>query len=198
MLLEARLPLELPPEELRQLSLRGCVWAVARAQLRPALQRASSNGIPAYAVHPSGWSAAADGADCGEGVVKVSYSDHCSYLELVQFLLCLPPAPVTLLTPLPQPGSKFGYDGMAGMLALLHDASVQSIGYTEASLPVRRRKPARPPKRRGHWLHLAVRLRRRTVAHMGMRRRGLPCHGLRMHRSQGWSRSPTQPDGREQ
>lgn len=141
---EPCMPADAPSEELWQLGLRGCIWAVAGKQLRPLLQWASSNGIPTVGILSTGWSAlnynsdlSNDAADVGvhdsnDGVYECAYSDHCSFLELVQFLSCLPRAPVTLISPVPRPGT-FGYDGIEGVQKLLQFSEAPSISYREKS-----------------------------------------------------------------
>jgi len=126
-------PLEFPFNRLWHLGQRGCIWAVSkRADVRPAVWRASSNGVPALGIHPSGWSVLdSDVGDDGifDVVEKFPYSDHCSFYELVQFLSVLPVAPVTFLTPLPSAGGKFGYDGEEGVQRLLELSGVPSLAY---------------------------------------------------------------------
>ena len=134
-------------EELRRRSMQGCIWAVSRRNVRKSLWQATESGAAAHAIDPSGWAelSRSQYVPCYEdshtvsgqtvpvfvsddGVSHYPYSDHCSYLELVQFLSCLPSAPVTFIGPLPKPG-PFGYDGEVGLHRLLHEAGVPSIKY---------------------------------------------------------------------
>merc|ERR1719293_501966 len=50
-------PAALNEERLRKLASIGCIWAVTRKDLHPALRRVRSEGLPAHAIDPSGWSA---------------------------------------------------------------------------------------------------------------------------------------------
>jgi len=170
-------PLALPVKELWRLSLGGCVWAVTRKQLRPALWRASSNGVPALGIIPSGWSALKDEGTEGiyDGVEDVPYSDHCSFLELVQFLSCLPLAPVTFNSPLSQAGGKFGYDGAHGMRQLLQLSGTPSISFeVRAEKESNIRPSGRPLKGCARRAGVAQHLPFTTTSGPG------PCLGLRM------------------
>mmetsp|Transcript_41722 Transcript_41722/g.97429 ORF Transcript_41722/g.97429 Transcript_41722/m.97429 type:complete len:392 (+) Transcript_41722:27-1202(+) len=155
-------PQSAPAEELRRRSMQGCIWAVSRRNVRKSLWQATESGAAAHAIDPSGWAELSrnEYVPCYEdshtvsgqtvpvfvsddGVSHYPYSDHCSYLELVQFLSCLPSAPVTFIGPLPKPG-PFGYDGEVGLNRLLHEAGVPSIKYFQqgGSGKVDRKRPA--------------------------------------------------------
>lgn len=142
-------PATMPESELRQLGLRGCVWAVKRKQMRQLHSRAASFGIATVGLSPTGW--CADG-EC-DGIETLQYSDHCSFLELVQFLCALPLAPVTLVSPVPTELRKFSYDGVYGMQQLLEFSGVPSITYSHEHVAlaprraVRRLSPCRNPRR---------------------------------------------------
>ena len=142
-------PQSAPADELRRRSLQGCIWAVSRRNLRKSLWQAAESGAAAHAIDPSGWAELSRKEyvpcfeDChtvsgqevpvfvsDDGVSHYPYSDHSSFLELVQFLSCLPAAPVTFIESLPVPG-PFGYDGEVGMNRLLHEAGVPSIRYSQ-------------------------------------------------------------------
>jgi len=132
-------PSKWPEELLYRESLTGCIWLVSRANLRKAMLRASDSGAAAHGVQATGWAeqmrkdlrpSFEDDEHClvsDDGICSFSYSDHSSYLELVQFLQFLPAVPVTFLTPLRRVESEFSYDGNAGMFQLLEDTGVPSI-----------------------------------------------------------------------
>eukprot|EP00435_Cladocopium_sp_Y103_P029346 s3589_g7.t1 len=148
-------PAKWPEELLYRESLTGCIWLVSRANMRKAMLRASDSGAAAHGVQATGWAEQVrkdqrpsfeDDEHClisDDGICSFSYSDHSSYLELVQFLQFLPAVPVTFLTPLRHVESEFSYDthngslsvcsrvfwseGNAGMFQLLKDTGVPSI-----------------------------------------------------------------------
>lgn len=147
-------------EELWRRSLRGCIWAVTRRTLRQSLAHASDCGVAAHGILPSGWADLAGGeeelegdieeddetgaiATDDDGITQLPYSDHCSFLELVQFLSWLPAVPVTFISQLPTPGRAFAYDGQEGLKSLLQHSGVPSIRYCPAS-----EKPAAFPNKR--------------------------------------------------
>lgn len=107
----------------------GCIWAVGRRQLQTAVAQASSSGVAAHAIAPTGWAATRSGKVSGEGVESVAYSDHCSFLELVQFLSWLPAAPVVFISPVPTADGPFAYDGLEGVSELLRHAGVPSVSF---------------------------------------------------------------------
>ncbi|CAE8615084.1 unnamed protein product, partial [Polarella glacialis] len=135
-----------PVDELWRLSLRGCVWVVPRQKLRKCLWHASACGAAAHGIIPTGWACRHEdlsvtgstedaGVDEGiqvsdDGVSQFPYSDHCSFLELVQFLSWLPAAPVTFITPLPASKTGFGYDGEEGLKSLMEQSGAPSICYS--------------------------------------------------------------------
>jgi len=123
-------PLEYPIASLWRLALEGCVWAVSRGDMRPALWRAASNGVSAFGISPTGWSTNATDDGLCDGVEQFAYSDHSSFIELVQFLSLLPVAPVSFLSPVPTLGGKFSYDGEEGVERLLELSGVPSVAYT--------------------------------------------------------------------
>jgi len=199
-------PLSTSINELRRLGQRGCVWVVKKNQLRAAVEHASSSGVPAFGVQPSGWSAvnsnaARDGpifadeaadhdAACEDGVWELPYSDHCSFAELVQFLSFLPLAPVTFITPLPTKTSgKYSYDGVEGVNVLLQQTGVPAIAYAQRATPGTRGPRGgrgEGPLRLAPWRKRLVARARRVLPCPGLRRRSnrgvYPCPGLRMRR----------------
>eukprot|EP00747_Dinoflagellata_sp_TGD_P164979 gnl/TRDRNA2_/TRDRNA2_185698_c0_seq1.p1 gnl/TRDRNA2_/TRDRNA2_185698_c0~~gnl/TRDRNA2_/TRDRNA2_185698_c0_seq1.p1 ORF type:complete len:557 (+),score=54.08 gnl/TRDRNA2_/TRDRNA2_185698_c0_seq1:48-1673(+) len=199
-------PNAVPADMLWRLGLCGCIWVVSRAQLRHALERACSFGVPARGFIPSGWAATASGrghgpstapppsanpgcgngisqpsapleaetetamtapgtnttpaveemdtcsddADDGDSVREFAYSDHCSFLELVQFLSFLPLAPVTFNSPLPKGSSgRFGYNGEEGVKKLQELTGVPCISYEVSDNQGQQsthRRPRRTPR----------------------------------------------------
>lgn len=162
-------PAKWPEELLYRESLTGCIWLVSRANLRKAMLRASDSGAAAHGVQASGWAeqrrksselrpSFEDDEHClvsDDGICSFSYSDHSSYLELVQFLQFLPAVPVTFLTPLRHVESEFSYDGHPGMFQLLEDTGVPSIRHYDQGASRDHYRPSgevnlrRAPKR-GH------------------------------------------------
>ncbi|CAJ1405051.1 unnamed protein product [Effrenium voratum] len=144
-------------DQLSQYSMRGCIWTVSRKGLRKSLWHASACGIAAHGILPTGWAeqtrgpfvpgeseaseaseAKSNGSGHGhhglvsvsdDGVCHFAYSDHCSFLELVQFLSFLPRAPVTFISPVPDQDAPFSYEGRPGLKELQHQAEVPSIRY---------------------------------------------------------------------
>eukprot|EP00929_Paragymnodinium_shiwhaense_P102422 TRINITY_DN6560_c0_g1_i1.p1 TRINITY_DN6560_c0_g1~~TRINITY_DN6560_c0_g1_i1.p1 ORF type:complete len:470 (+),score=73.16 TRINITY_DN6560_c0_g1_i1:142-1551(+) len=180
-------------QELRRLSATGCIWALSGRELRPAVRRALDEGLPVLGLAPSGWcgagrspphaehlqnsqcvDASEDSADFLEdlvdedGVQELEYSDHCSFLELVQFLSMLPAAPVTFLSPTPlAKRGRYDYDGEEGVRQLLELSEVPSIEYqvvdasragNETAGAAKRRRVARKGAARVHVLADAPRL----------------------------------------
>lgn len=62
-----------------------------------------------------------------DGICSFSYSDHCSYLELVQFLEFLPCVPVTFVTPLSEAEGPYNYVGATGLKQLMQDTGIPSV-----------------------------------------------------------------------
>lgn len=83
-----------------------------------------------------------------DGVTQFPYSDHCSFQELVQFLLWLPSVPVTFITPVPTSTGPFGYNGRDGIVELLEQSGAPAISYCLAvsSQGGQRRAPRRPQR----------------------------------------------------
>lgn len=93
-----------------------------------------------------------------DGVFHYLYSDHCSFLELVQFLQFLPKAPVTFISPVGSSEGTYSFDGADGIQKLMASASVPSIRYSErptrcfekTSLPRAKRKAEGPHEEDGY------------------------------------------------
>jgi len=130
-------PEQAPIDQLWRLSLKGCIWAVSSSKLRPTLWRASSHGVAAHGIDPTGWCMLNESnEERQDGVLAYPYSDHSSFLELVQFLSLLPAAPATLLTPLPQKAQRFGYDGLEGLRELIKLSGLAEVHFQEAGRQV--------------------------------------------------------------
>lgn len=178
--LEPCRPADAPAADLWRLGFRGCIWAVPRAQLRPVLWRASSYGIPAHGIDPTGWSALRDGTCETDGVQQIPYSDHCSFLELVQFLSLLPLSPVTFISPLPTAGGRYGYDGLAGMRQLQQHSGVSSVMYQDGSASKCSRHGGKPARRLRSGSSKCVTRGPAVVSSLVVCRGAFPCRGLRM------------------
>ena len=136
-------PLQATPEVLLKESLKGCIWTVSKPNLRKVMWHASECGIAVYGIRPTGWAEQAQKefmpgceetddicvAASDDGVFSFLYSDHCSFLELVQFLQFLPAVPVTFLSPVMQTEGSYTYNGAQGVQELLDDTGVPSIRY---------------------------------------------------------------------
>ena len=137
--IQASDPVKANEELLYRESLRGCIWLVSRQNLRKAMCRASESGVAAHGILPTGWSEDVskhfmpgfeDDDHCfvsDDGICSFSYSDHCSYLELVQFLEFLPCVPVTFVTPLSEAEGPYNYVGATGLKQLMQDTGIPSV-----------------------------------------------------------------------
>eukprot|EP00913_Durusdinium_trenchii_P027596 g25884.t1 len=166
-------PLQASEDLLQTEALRGCIWAISRQNLRKGMWQASDSGCAFHGIRATGWAEQArkeesmpSCEDLDENLVAVSddgvfhylYSDHCSFLELVQFLQFLPKAPVTFISPVGSSEGTYSFDGADGIQKLMASASVPSIRYSErptrcfekTSLPRAKRKAEGPHEEDGY------------------------------------------------
>ena len=82
-----------------------------------------------------------------DGICSFSYSDHCSYLELVQFLEFLPCVPVTFVTPLSEAEAPYSYVGATGLNKLMQDTGIPSVRHSRKGEKMDMYKNHLAPKR---------------------------------------------------
>eukprot|EP00746_Dinoflagellata_sp_MGD_P085280 gnl/MRDRNA2_/MRDRNA2_33766_c0_seq1.p1 gnl/MRDRNA2_/MRDRNA2_33766_c0~~gnl/MRDRNA2_/MRDRNA2_33766_c0_seq1.p1 ORF type:complete len:549 (-),score=97.48 gnl/MRDRNA2_/MRDRNA2_33766_c0_seq1:93-1589(-) len=132
---EPQTPLEATADDLRSLSAQGCIWVICMKNVERIRSRAAAIQCKCRTMYPTGWAPLLHDADDDDHDIRwFPYSDHSSFPELVQFLLWLPAAPVTLLTPLSCVGTKMGYDGEEGAHRLVELAQLHTLSYCPPAL----------------------------------------------------------------